>query len=81
MNEAANEPAIDRPPVAADLEPQKSIGKVKISMTNLRTYTMVFALIVIWVFFHYVSSPNSPDFAWPWEGLDAFFGSLKNHVV
>ncbi|HWT00303.1 MAG TPA: sugar ABC transporter permease [Pyrinomonadaceae bacterium] len=81
MSEQTNEPVIERPPVTSDVEPQKSIGRIKISTTNLRTYTMVFALIIIWVFFHYVSSPGSPGFAWPWNGLDVFFGTLKSHFL
>jgi len=81
VSEQTNEPVIERPPVTSDVEPQKSIGRIKISTTNLRTYTMVFALIIIWVFFHYVSSPGSPGFAWPWNGLDVFFGTLKSHFL
>src|SRR5436305_332453 len=65
MSQATDKSVIEHPPVVADVEPQKSIGGIKISTTNLRTYTMVFALIVIWVFFHYVSSPNCPCFVWP----------------
>jgi D-xylose transport system permease protein len=81
MSQATDKSVIEHPPVVADVEPQKSIGRLKISTTNLRTYTMVFALIVIWVFFHYVSSPNCPSFVWPWQGLEAFFAALKNHFV
>ena len=32
---------------------QTTIGKFKISTDVLRAYTMVFALIAIWIFFHY----------------------------
>src|SRR5437764_8638065 len=81
MSQATDKSVIEHPPVVADVEPQKSIGRLKISTTNLRTYTMVFALIVIWVFFHYVSSPNCPSFVWPWKGFYLFFESLKNHFV
>jgi D-xylose transport system permease protein len=81
VSEQTNEPVIERPPVTSDVEPQKRIGRIRISTTNLRTYTMVFALIFIWVFFHYASSPGTPSFAWPWDGLDVFFGALKNHFV
>jgi ABC-type xylose transport system permease subunit len=81
MSQATDKSVIEHPPVVADVEPQKSIGGIKISTTNLRTYTMVFALIVIWVFFHYVSSPNCPSFVWPWKGFYLFFESLKNHFV
>jgi D-xylose transport system permease protein len=40
-------------PEAAELTRQTTIGKFKISTDVLRAYTMVFALIAIWVFFHY----------------------------
>ena len=52
----------DRPPAtsdfvaesdAAEVIPQTKIGKFKISTDVLRAYTMVFALIAIWIFFHY----------------------------
>ncbi|MCU1267936.1 MAG: xylose transporter rane protein [Acidobacteria bacterium] len=60
MSQQANEPAIDRPPTNADLTTtdasvvrQTKIGNFKISTDVLRAYTMVFALIAIWAFFHY----------------------------
>jgi D-xylose transport system permease protein len=53
MNEAANEPPVDRPPVTADVAPQTHIGKFTIQTAALRAYTMVFALVAIWLFFHY----------------------------
>jgi D-xylose transport system permease protein len=62
MSKSANEPIIDRPPVAADLAPsvevaeitpQTRIGQFKIRTDVLRAYTMVFALIAIWIYFHY----------------------------
>ncbi|HEV2915133.1 MAG TPA: sugar ABC transporter permease [Pyrinomonadaceae bacterium] len=53
MNEAANEPPIDRPPVTADVAPQTHIGRLTIETAALRAYTMVFALIAIWLYFHY----------------------------
>jgi D-xylose transport system permease protein len=62
MTSPANEPGIDRPPTAADLAPspvdaeitqQTRIGRFKIPTDVLRAYTMVFALIAIWIYFHY----------------------------
>src|SRR6266851_2140540 len=62
MNSSANEPVIDRPPTTSDLAPlpdtdeitpQTTIGKFKIPTDVLRAYTMVFALIAIWIYFHY----------------------------
>lgn len=53
---------IDRPPVTADVTPdpetatitrQTTIGGWKIPTDVLRAYTMVFALVAIWIYFHY----------------------------
>jgi D-xylose transport system permease protein len=60
----ANEPAIKRPLVTADVAPptvgavgasQLRIGGFKIPTTTLRAYTMVFALALIWIVFHYLT--------------------------
>lgn len=62
MNQPINEPTIDRPTVNADATPspasaevvaQTKIGGFKIPTDALRAYTMLFALIVIWIYFHY----------------------------
>ena len=61
MNEQ-NEPVIDRPPANPDvvptadadaITPVTTIGKFKIPTDMLRAYTMVFALIAIWIYFHF----------------------------
>src|SRR5687767_6163549 len=62
MSDSAKEPVSERPPATsdfaavpetADLTPQTKIGKFKIPTDVLRAYTMVFALIAIWIYFHY----------------------------
>jgi len=62
MSKSAGEPAVERPPATSDLTPlaetdeitpQTSIGKFKVPTDALRAYTMVFALIAIWIYFHY----------------------------
>lgn len=62
MSDSANLPETDRPPATSDfiavkeadeLTRQTTIGKLKIPTDVLRAYTMVFALIAIWIFFHY----------------------------
>lgn len=62
MNTPTNDPTIERAPASSDLTlqfeeteviQQTKIGKFKISTDVLRAYTMVFALIAIWVYFHY----------------------------
>ncbi|HEX8847170.1 MAG TPA: sugar ABC transporter permease [Pyrinomonadaceae bacterium] len=59
-----NEPAIDRPPVTADVapptlsaegEPQTRIGRFRLPTESLRAYTMLFALIVIWLYFQWAT--------------------------
>jgi D-xylose transport system permease protein len=62
MSSKTNGTAVERPPVTSDLAPgpeevvvteQTKIGRFKISTEVLRAYTMVFALIAIWIYFHY----------------------------
>ncbi len=61
MSDSANTPNTDRPPATSDLmtaeatelTPRIRIGKFKIPTELLRAYTMVFALIAIWIYFHY----------------------------
>lgn len=62
MNDSPNVPETDRPPATSDFSPVKEsdeltrqtrIGKLKIPTDVLRAYTMVFALVAIWAFFHY----------------------------
>jgi len=66
MNEQvpANEPAVDRPPVTADVvpqavevevTPQTRIGRFKLPTATLRAYTMLFALVVIWLFLQWAT--------------------------
>jgi D-xylose transport system permease protein len=55
VSEQANEPLIERPPVTADTEPQKGIGRLKIPTSALRAYTMVIALVVIWLLFSWAT--------------------------
>jgi D-xylose transport system permease protein len=62
MSSPANDPTIERPattsdlvplPAEAELTPQITIGGFKVPTDVLRAYTMVFALVAIWIFFHY----------------------------
>ena len=62
MSDSLNAAGTDRPPTTADLVPaaesealtqQTRIGRFRVSTDVLRAYTMVFALIAIWIFFHY----------------------------
>src|SRR6266576_596931 len=61
MSKSASDPVSDRPPATSDLAPlpadeitpQTTIGKFKIPTDVLRAYTMVFALVAIWIYFHF----------------------------
>ncbi|HYN84653.1 MAG TPA: sugar ABC transporter permease [Pyrinomonadaceae bacterium] len=59
-----NEPAVDRPPVTADVSPpglspegerQTRIAGLRLQTEQLRAYSMLFALVVIWVFFQWAT--------------------------
>lgn len=61
MTYSTNEPPIDCPPAVADAAPsaaapeitrQTKIGRFKVPTDALRAYTMLAALVVIWIFFH-----------------------------
>src|SRR5256885_11584270 len=65
MSNHAKEPGIERPPSTSDLTPLPetgaitpvtTIGKFKIPTDALRAYTMGFALIAIWIYFHFSTS-------------------------
>ncbi|HLA12045.1 MAG TPA: sugar ABC transporter permease [Pyrinomonadaceae bacterium] len=62
MNDSSNVAGSDQPTSTADLvvaaetaalTRQTRIGRFRVSTDVLRAYTMVFALIAIWIFFHY----------------------------
>ena len=62
MNDSSNVAGSDQPTSTADLVAaaetaalirQTRIGRFRVSTDVLRAYTMVFALIAIWIFFHY----------------------------
>ncbi|HKP87918.1 MAG TPA: sugar ABC transporter permease [Blastocatellia bacterium] len=66
MSHSPNEPAIDRPTVTADVAPpglaaaedagQMRVGRFKLPTATLRAYTMLFALVVIWLFFQWATT-------------------------
>ena len=62
IDESKQQRAVDRPPATSDFAPvpevteltqQTTIGRFRIPTNVLRAYTMVFALIAIWIYFHY----------------------------
>lgn len=54
----ATEPDVDRPPTTADVTPQASVmrfGGLTIPTTALRAYTLLFALLVVWAIFQWMT--------------------------
>jgi D-xylose transport system permease protein len=56
MTQPTTEPGIDRPTVNEDLGPRTHIAGLDLSRSQLRAYTMVFALGIIWAYFHFSTS-------------------------
>jgi D-xylose transport system permease protein len=67
MSHQGNEPVTDRPPTTADVSPpgaaaeeeagagQVRLGGLRVNASALRAYTMLFALIAIWLFFQWAT--------------------------
>src|SRR5918992_226559 len=55
MTQSTKETATDLPPVNADAAPQTRIGGLRVRTDALRAYTMVMALVAIWIFFYYAT--------------------------
>lgn len=55
MSQPITETPTDRPPTNADVTPQASslFGRIGFTTTALRAYTMLFALVAIWIYFNY----------------------------
>jgi D-xylose transport system permease protein len=70
MSQTTNQPATDRPTLNADLAPRPSdaevagrtrIGSWRVQTDALRAYTMLFALLVIWLAFQWATAnPENP---------------------
>src|SRR5918997_6577864 len=64
MSQPTNAPSTDRPLTTSDVSPpdaaasvagQTRIGGFRVPTDSLRAYTMVFALVLIWLFFHWMT--------------------------
>jgi D-xylose transport system permease protein len=61
MSHPANEPATNRPPTTADVSPpdavpegvETRVGRFRLPTESLRAYTMIIALVAIWIFFQW----------------------------
>jgi D-xylose transport system permease protein len=70
MSHPANEPDVKRPLTTADVSPpdampegvEARVGRFRIPTDSLRAYTMIFALVAIWVFFQWktITPPAYP---------------------
>jgi D-xylose transport system permease protein len=56
MNQQTSEPVTEHTPAAADAAQKKGLASLKIPTTALRAYTMVLALIVVWLLFTWATS-------------------------
>src|ERR1044071_4830918 len=58
---SSNQPATDRPPTTADVSPpdavpegtEARVGRFRLPTESLRAYTMIIALVAIWLFFQW----------------------------
>ena len=69
MSQPSNQPATNRPPTTADVSPPDAVpegvearaGGFRVPTDTLRAYTMIIALVAIWLFFQWKTiSPLSP---------------------
>src|SRR5215216_2409838 len=67
---SSNQPATDRPPATADVAPPGAVpegvespsGRFRLPTDSLRAYTMIIALVAIWLFFQWKTMGISPDY-------------------
>jgi D-xylose transport system permease protein len=67
MSHSANEPATKRPLTTADMSPPGAaaegapsrVGALRLPTDSLRAYTMIFALVAIWIFFQWATADAS----------------------
>src|SRR5919199_5995178 len=67
MTQPANQPATNRPPTTADVSPpgvvpegvEARAGGFRLPTESLRAYTMIFALVAIWIFFQWATADAS----------------------
>src|ERR1044071_9509044 len=70
MSQSMKEPATNRPPTTADVSPPGAVpegvearaGGFRIPTDSLRAYTMIFALVAIWLFFQWKTMGISPAY-------------------
>ena len=55
--------------------------RFKIETSALRAYTMLGALVLIFLFFHYATNPQTPEFWSFGEHLKVFFTGIANFVT
>jgi D-xylose transport system permease protein len=69
-NQPSNQPATNRPPTTADVAPPGAVpegvesptGRFRLPTDSLRAYTMIIALVAIWLFFQWKTIGISPEY-------------------
>src|SRR5437588_11062403 len=70
MSHPANEPDVKRPLTTADVSPPGAVpegveareGRFRLPTESLRAYTMIFALVAIWLFFQWKTMGINPTY-------------------
>ena len=72
MSQLTNQPATNRPPATADVSPPGAVPegveaagqRFRVPTDQLRAYTMIIALVAIWLFFQWKTMGISRDYPW-----------------
>src|SRR5438270_3312660 len=85
MTQPANQPATNRPPTTADVSPPGAVpegvearaGGFRVPTDSLRAYTMIIALVAIWLFFQWKTMGMSPSYPY---GIFLSPGNFSNLI-
>ena len=85
MSQPANQPATNRPPTTADVSPPGAVpegvearaGGFRVPTDSLRAYTMIIALVAIWLFFQWKTIGMSPSYPY---GIFLSPGNFSNLI-
>jgi len=85
MTQPANQPATNRPPTTADVSPPGAVpegvearaGGFRVPTDSLRAYTMIIALVAIWLFFQWKTIGMSPSYPY---GIFLSPGNFSNLI-
>src|SRR3989440_887318 len=85
MSQPSNQPATNRPPTTADMSPPDAVpegvearaGGFRVPTDSLRAYTMIIALVAIWLFFQWKTIGMSPSYPY---GIFLSPGNFSNLI-